>query len=77
MITPGESTAHTSGKHIDAERQQYYAELENLQMGPLWAVLRRTLTREPPQRETPHLWRWFEPSPVWAATTTVAQLTCS
>ena len=63
MITPGESTAHTTERDIGTERQEYYAELEKLQMGPLWAVLRRTLTREPPQREIPHLWRWADVRP--------------
>jgi gentisate 1,2-dioxygenase len=42
----------------DEERQAYYADLERLQLGPLWVVLRRTLTREPPQREVPYLWPW-------------------
>jgi gentisate 1,2-dioxygenase len=42
----------------DAERQQFYAELEGQQMGPLWAVLGRTLTAQPPRREVPHLWSW-------------------
>ncbi|MBI3646853.1 MAG: cupin domain-containing protein [Acidobacteriales bacterium] len=40
------------------DRQQYYEELEGLQMGPLWAILRSTLTREPQRREVPFLWPW-------------------
>jgi gentisate 1,2-dioxygenase len=40
------------------QRQQFFAELEGQQMGPLWAVLGRTLTAEPPRREVPHLWPW-------------------
>jgi gentisate 1,2-dioxygenase len=32
-------------------------------MGPLWAVLRRTLTRQPPEREVPQLWRWRDVRP--------------
>src|SRR6188474_1762080 len=63
MITPGESTPNTLARDIDAQRQHYYGELEKLQMGPLWAVLRRTLTREPPVREVPCLWRWSDVRP--------------
>src|SRR5262245_3795214 len=63
MITPGESTKAPIAADLDARRQQYYAELESLQMGPLWAVLRRTLTREPPQRESPQIWRWADVRP--------------
>jgi gentisate 1,2-dioxygenase len=47
----------------DAERQQFYAALENQQMGPLWAVLGRTLTAQPPRREVPHLWAWRDVRP--------------
>jgi len=47
----------------DAERQQFYAALERQQMGPLWAVLGRTLTAQPPRREVPHLWSWREVRP--------------
>jgi gentisate 1,2-dioxygenase len=63
MMTPAGPTASSADGDIDIQRRQYYAELENLQMGPLWAVLRRTLTREPQQRETPHLWRWADVRP--------------
>lgn len=62
MITPGESTAANAAQ-IDERRKQYYADLEGLQMGPLWAVLCRTLTREPPKRETPQIWRWADVRP--------------
>jgi gentisate 1,2-dioxygenase len=62
MILPGDSLKDT-GKDLDAERREYYSALESLQMGPLWAVLRRTLTREPQERETPHLWRWADVRP--------------
>jgi gentisate 1,2-dioxygenase len=47
----------------DAERQEFYAALEKLEMGPLWAVLGRTLTPEPTRREVPHCWRWHEVRP--------------
>jgi gentisate 1,2-dioxygenase len=63
MLTPTGSTATATTGANEAERQQYYAELAQLQMGPLWAVLRRTLTREPQQREVPQLWRWTDVRP--------------
>ena len=47
----------------DTELEQFYAELKERQMGPLWAVLGRTLTAEPTRREVPHLWRWSEVRP--------------
>jgi gentisate 1,2-dioxygenase len=55
--------SQTSDAVREAERQQFYAELETQQMGPLWAILGRTLTREPVQREVPHCWRWREVRP--------------
>jgi gentisate 1,2-dioxygenase len=47
----------------DAEREEFYAALERQQMGPLWAVLGRTLTAQPPRREVPHLWAWRQVRP--------------
>jgi gentisate 1,2-dioxygenase len=52
----GQPAAGRAG--TDDERQTYYAGLERLHLGPLWAVLRQTLTREPPRREVPYLWPW-------------------
>jgi gentisate 1,2-dioxygenase len=43
---------------VPIEHQEYYAQLESLQMGPLWAILRNTLTKEPRIREVPYLWAW-------------------
>lgn len=63
MLTPTSSTAPSPEGDIDDQRRQYYAELEQLHMGPLWAVLRRTLTAQPLERETPHLWRWADVRP--------------
>lgn len=40
------------------EREQFSAELEQWNMGPLWLIYRSVLTREPRPREVPYLWRW-------------------
>ena len=44
-------------------REQFYAELEKLQMGPLWEIYQRVLTREPRRREVPYLWPWSKVRP--------------
>ena len=44
-------------------REQFYAELEKLQMGPLWEIYQRVLTREPRPREIPYLWPWSKVRP--------------
>jgi gentisate 1,2-dioxygenase len=54
---------HSQSSPLEAERQRFYAELERGHMGPLWAILGRTLTAEPPRRETPHRWRWRDVRP--------------
>ncbi|MBI2818466.1 MAG: cupin domain-containing protein [Acidobacteria bacterium] len=40
------------------DREEFRAELEQWNMGPLWLVYRSVLTREPRQNEVPYLWRW-------------------
>ena len=41
-----------------AEREQFRAELEQWNMGPLWLIYRSVLSREPHVREVPYLWKW-------------------
>jgi gentisate 1,2-dioxygenase len=40
------------------EREQFRAELERWNMGPLWLIYRTVLSREPSVHEVPYLWEW-------------------
>ncbi len=55
---PASAATGSSTGSREQNREQYYAELEKLQMGALWTVYRTVLTREPRRREVPYLWSW-------------------
>ena len=40
------------------EREQFRAEMEQWNLGPLWLIYRSVLSREPRQNEVPYLWQW-------------------
>ncbi len=61
MESKAPTTAGTGSSPGD--REQFYADLEKLQMGPLWEVYQRVLTREPSRREVPYLWPWSKVRP--------------
>jgi gentisate 1,2-dioxygenase len=45
------------------QREEYYREIERLNLGPLWAVLGSIFTPEPTTRVEPCLWRWEDVRP--------------
>lgn len=48
---------------LQAQREAFYADLPENNMGALWNVLATALTREPVVRSRPALWRWKEARP--------------
>jgi gentisate 1,2-dioxygenase len=46
-----------------AEREAFYKELEQYDMGPLWAVLGEALTAEPRVKSVPVIWKWRDVRP--------------
>ncbi len=53
----------TVSQNVEQERERFNAELEKLEMKPLWLIYRDVLSREPKQREVPYLWAWEKVRP--------------
>ena len=50
-------------EELRAEREAFYAELPELEMGALWNVLSNALTKEPRTKSVPYLWKWADVRP--------------
>jgi gentisate 1,2-dioxygenase len=48
---------------LNAQREQFYDELPEFNLRPLWSVLSEALTPEPRVRSVPYLWRWRDVRP--------------
>ncbi|MFM8802072.1 MAG: hypothetical protein ACKOEE_16200, partial [Tagaea sp.] len=46
-----------------ADRQAYYARIDQAHMTPLWEVLHALVPREPKSAALPHLWRYADIRP--------------
>ena len=58
-VKPHSASHHSSMiSSTPQERDEFRAELEQWNMGPLWLIYRSVLTREPRQNEVPYLWQW-------------------
>ena len=50
-------------EELQAQRDAFYAELPEYEMGALWNVLGNALTKEPRTKSVPHLWKWADVRP--------------
>ena len=48
---------------LTTEREQFYHDLPQLNLSPLWEALAGALTPEPRVRSMPHIWRWRDVRP--------------
>jgi gentisate 1,2-dioxygenase len=48
---------------LAAQREQFYGDLPQFNLRPLWSVLSEALTPEPRVRSVPYLWRWRDVRP--------------